>query len=149
MRCPPAAATSRTCSPRRPKSADRIDGAMCMSPSFEIWEAVPLAACPPVSPSRRRCPVSGARASEVVPAGDPWGERPPVARFNCIPAGSRAAGVDILHLMLRLSAPTSERWLQRVRPHLNELLIDHAHCEKKAAGTAMNMLFAYVDRVPL
>lgn len=52
-------------------------------------------------------------------------------------------------IMLRLHAPTSERWLQRIRPHLDELLIDHAHCEKKAAGTAMNMLFAYVDRVPL
>jgi tRNA-(ms[2]io[6]A)-hydroxylase len=29
------------------------------------------------------------------------------------------------------------------------LLIDHAHCEKKAAGVAMNLLFAYVDKVEL
>ncbi len=27
-----------------------------------------------------------------------------------------------------------------------DLLIDHAHCEKKAAATALNLLFAYVDR---
>ena len=33
--------------------------------------------------------------------------------------------------------------------NLDELLIDHAHCEKKAAGVAMNLLFAYVDRVEL
>src|SRR5690606_16099549 len=33
--------------------------------------------------------------------------------------------------------------------HVDELLIDHAHCEKKAAGTAMNLIFAYVDRVEL
>lgn len=29
---------------------------------------------------------------------------------------------------------------------LEELLIDHAHCEKKAAGVAMHLLFAYVER---
>ena len=29
------------------------------------------------------------------------------------------------------------------RSHLPELLIDHAHCEKKAAGTAMNLIFVY------
>lgn len=51
--------------------------------------------------------------------------------------------------MLSLDTPTSERWLNQVRPHLDQLLIDHAHCEKKAAGAAMNLLFAYVDCVPL
>jgi tRNA-(ms[2]io[6]A)-hydroxylase len=29
------------------------------------------------------------------------------------------------------------------------LLIDHAHCEKKAAGVAMNLLFAYVEETEL
>jgi tRNA-(ms[2]io[6]A)-hydroxylase len=29
------------------------------------------------------------------------------------------------------------------------VLIDHAHCEKKAAATAMNLIFAYVQDVPL
>lgn len=47
--------------------------------------------------------------------------------------------------MLSLSAPTSLRWLRQVENHLEELLIDHAHCEKKAAGVAMNLLFAYVE----
>lgn len=28
---------------------------------------------------------------------------------------------------------------------MEELLLDHAHCEKKAAGVAMNLLFSYVD----
>ena len=36
-----------------------------------------------------------------------------------------------------------------VLAQLDELLIDHAHCEKKAAGVAMNLLFAYVDVVEL
>jgi tRNA-(ms[2]io[6]A)-hydroxylase len=32
---------------------------------------------------------------------------------------------------------------------LDEILIDHAHCGKKAAGTAMNLLFAYVENQDL
>ena len=51
--------------------------------------------------------------------------------------------------MLSLEEPTSGRWLAQVEGHLDELLIDHAHCEKKAAGVAMNLLFSYVDCVPL
>jgi len=51
--------------------------------------------------------------------------------------------------MLHLKSHTPDRWLEQVTEHLDELLIDHAHCEKKAAGTAMNLLFAYVERVDL
>jgi tRNA-(ms[2]io[6]A)-hydroxylase len=47
--------------------------------------------------------------------------------------------------MLSLQSPSSERWLRQVDESLDLVLIDHAHCEKKAAGTAMNLLFAYVD----
>jgi tRNA-(ms[2]io[6]A)-hydroxylase len=48
--------------------------------------------------------------------------------------------------MLSLRSPSSARWLAQVDAHLDEILIDHAHCEKKAAGVAMNLLFSYVDR---
>lgn len=48
--------------------------------------------------------------------------------------------------MLSLQSESSERWLQQVEDHLDEILIDHAHCEKKAAGCAMNLLFAYIDK---
>ncbi|HEV3418573.1 MAG TPA: tRNA-(ms[2]io[6]A)-hydroxylase [Pirellulales bacterium] len=51
--------------------------------------------------------------------------------------------------MLSLKSSTSPRWFEQVAGHLELLLIDHAHCEKKAAGTAMNLIFAYVDRVEL
>jgi tRNA-(ms[2]io[6]A)-hydroxylase len=51
--------------------------------------------------------------------------------------------------MLNLQTPTPTRWLEQVRGNLDELLIDHAHCEKKAAGTAMNLLFSYVENVEL
>jgi len=47
--------------------------------------------------------------------------------------------------MLNLQSATHERWLRQVGEHLDQILIDHAHCEKKAAGTAMNLFFAYVE----
>ena len=51
--------------------------------------------------------------------------------------------------MLSLQSASGARWLAQVDAHLDEILIDHAHCEKKAAGVAMNLLFSYVDHVPL
>lgn len=51
--------------------------------------------------------------------------------------------------MLSLQSATSDRWLAQVDQHLAEILIDHAHCEKKAAGTALNLLFAYVENEDL
>lgn len=51
--------------------------------------------------------------------------------------------------MLSLHSASSARWLAQVDAHLDEILIDHAHCEKKAAGVAMNLLFSYVDHVEL
>jgi len=51
--------------------------------------------------------------------------------------------------MLNLHAPTPERWLALVENNLDLLLIDHAHCEKKAAGVAMNLLFSYVEHAEL
>lgn len=45
--------------------------------------------------------------------------------------------------MLGLKSVTDERWLKQVDGDLRSILIDHAHCEKKAAGTAMNLIFCY------
>jgi tRNA-(ms[2]io[6]A)-hydroxylase len=49
--------------------------------------------------------------------------------------------------MLSLQSSTSPAWVERVRSRLDEVLIDHAHCEKKAAGVAMNLIFSYVEQV--
>lgn len=51
--------------------------------------------------------------------------------------------------MLHLQAPTDESWLAQVDANLEEVLIDHAHCEKKAAGTALNLIFHYVEDIEL
>jgi tRNA-(ms[2]io[6]A)-hydroxylase len=51
--------------------------------------------------------------------------------------------------MLSLQSSTNERWLSQVREGIEELLIDHAHCEKKAAGVALGLMFTYVDNLEL
>lgn len=51
--------------------------------------------------------------------------------------------------MLHLKSETNGRWLAQVDEDLDAVLIDHAHCEKKAAGTALNLMFAYVDNLEL
>jgi tRNA 2-(methylsulfanyl)-N6-isopentenyladenosine37 hydroxylase len=51
--------------------------------------------------------------------------------------------------MLNLQSESSARWLAQVDANLEVILIDHAHCERKAAGVALNLIFAYVDRVEL
>jgi len=45
-----------------------------------------------------------------------------------------------------LGCATPDKWIEAALKNLPVLLIDHAHCEKKAASTALNLLFRYVDR---
>lgn len=45
-----------------------------------------------------------------------------------------------------LGCATPQAWIDVALQNLPVLLIDHAHCEKKAASTALNLLFRYVDR---
>jgi tRNA-(ms[2]io[6]A)-hydroxylase len=51
--------------------------------------------------------------------------------------------------MLNLQSSTPASWLTQVQEHLDEILIDHAHCEKKAAGTAMSLFSAYIENQDL
>jgi tRNA-(ms[2]io[6]A)-hydroxylase len=51
--------------------------------------------------------------------------------------------------MLGLAAPSSPAWLERALAHLDLVLVDHAHCEKKAASTAVSLLFRYPERTAL
>jgi tRNA-(ms[2]io[6]A)-hydroxylase len=42
-----------------------------------------------------------------------------------------------------LAAPSSDVWLEQALAHPELLLIDHAHCERKAAGVALQLMFRY------
>ena len=43
-----------------------------------------------------------------------------------------------------LSNPSSKAWLEQAINNPIEILIDHAHCERKAAGAAMQLMFRYL-----
>lgn len=47
-----------------------------------------------------------------------------------------------------LFCETPKAWLERARQpeNLSLLLTDHANCEKKAASTAINMVYRYIDK---
>lgn len=48
-----------------------------------------------------------------------------------------------------LGCLTPPAWLDAATAHQDTLLIDHANCEKKAAATAMNLIYRYIDRTDL
>ena len=48
-----------------------------------------------------------------------------------------------------LAVRTDGAWLQRALARIDEVLVDHAHCEKKAASTALSLLFRYPEQAAL
>ncbi|MCB9791813.1 MAG: tRNA-(ms[2]io[6]A)-hydroxylase [Alphaproteobacteria bacterium] len=48
--------------------------------------------------------------------------------------------------MLRLRSSSSPIWLDRALGAMGDILLDHAHCEKKAASTAVSLIFRYQDK---
>ena len=47
--------------------------------------------------------------------------------------------------MLRLAGQTRGTWIVEALENLPEVLLDHAHCEKKAASTAVSFIFRYPE----
>jgi tRNA-(ms[2]io[6]A)-hydroxylase len=54
---------------------------------------------------------------------------------------------EFAHPLLR--APTPGEWLAEACARPDILLIDHANCEKKAASTALSLMFAYAEDLEL
>jgi tRNA-(ms[2]io[6]A)-hydroxylase len=51
---------------------------------------------------------------------------------------------DISHIHQFLLCATPDQWIQNALDNQSLLLLDHANCEKKAASTALNLMFRYV-----
>ena len=51
------------------------------------------------------------------------------------------------HPLLRAATPAA--WIAEACAHPEVLLIDHANCEKKAASTALALMFAYAEDLEL
>lgn len=45
--------------------------------------------------------------------------------------------------MLRLASASRPDWVKAAVANMDVVLLDHAHCEKKAASTAINLIFRY------
>jgi tRNA-(ms[2]io[6]A)-hydroxylase len=60
---------------------------------------------------------------------------------------SAPPSVPLVHALLL--APTPESWIERAERELDVLLVDHANCEKKAASTALALMFAYAEDLEL
>ncbi len=48
-----------------------------------------------------------------------------------------------------LQQPSSEAWVNQALTNLDIILLDHSHCERKAAGVALNMMFRYPSSAKL
>lgn len=48
-----------------------------------------------------------------------------------------------------LRCRTPDAWVQWAISEQDVMLIDHANCEKKAAGTALNLMYKYIDNFEL
>jgi tRNA 2-(methylsulfanyl)-N6-isopentenyladenosine37 hydroxylase len=53
------------------------------------------------------------------------------------------AAVNMEPIRSFLACPTPQAWVDWAMEHPETLLIDHANCEKKAAATALNMMYRY------
>lgn len=51
--------------------------------------------------------------------------------------------------MLSLASSSPSDWGRRAVGDMDEVLLDHAHCEKKAASTALSLIFRYPDHPAL
>ncbi len=68
----------------------------------------------------------------------PEPETPPVR-----PDAATRRGLETIEAFL--PCPTPDAWVAAALEAQDVLLIDHANCEKKAASTALNLLYRYTD----
>ena len=52
---------------------------------------------------------------------------------------------DLAHITEFLISPTPQAWVHWALENQAIMLIDHAHCEKKAASTALGMMYRYLE----
>jgi tRNA-(ms[2]io[6]A)-hydroxylase len=53
------------------------------------------------------------------------------------------AGLSTIPTIKILQQPTQPAWVEQAIANLDIVLLDHSHCERKAAGVALNLMFRY------
>lgn len=56
---------------------------------------------------------------------------------------------DLSEIYSFLPCETPSQWVECALENQHIMLIDHAHCERKAASTAINLMYRYPDRLDL
>jgi tRNA 2-(methylsulfanyl)-N6-isopentenyladenosine37 hydroxylase len=51
--------------------------------------------------------------------------------------------------ILRLQLPTDPRWVNIAEKNIEEILVDHAYCEQKAATSGISLIVKYPDKTKL
>lgn len=51
--------------------------------------------------------------------------------------------------ILRLELPTDPRWVNIAEKNIEEILVDHAYCEQKAASSGISLIVKYPDKTRL
>ncbi|WP_242918972.1 tRNA-(ms[2]io[6]A)-hydroxylase [Pontibacter liquoris] len=51
--------------------------------------------------------------------------------------------------ILRLQLPTDPRWANIAEKNIEDILVDHAYCEQKAASSAISLIVKYPDKTRL
>ncbi|MCP5161945.1 MAG: tRNA-(ms[2]io[6]A)-hydroxylase [Hahellaceae bacterium] len=54
---------------------------------------------------------------------------------------------DLSEILSFLPCSTPDRWVENALENQEVMLIDHAHCEKKAAATALSLMHRYVEHL--
>jgi tRNA 2-(methylsulfanyl)-N6-isopentenyladenosine37 hydroxylase len=57
--------------------------------------------------------------------------------------------VTALPTMNILRQSTTTAWIEQALANMDTILLDHSHCERKAAGTAINLMFRYPSNTKL
>ncbi len=57
--------------------------------------------------------------------------------------------IPVLSTINVLCQPTKAAWLEQALANMDTILLDHSHCERKAAGTAINLMFRYPSNTKL
>ncbi|MGB5635244.1 MAG: tRNA-(ms[2]io[6]A)-hydroxylase [Waterburya sp.] len=56
---------------------------------------------------------------------------------------NRVVPVETVATIKILQQPSSNVWVDQAIANLNTIMLDHSHCERKAAGVAINLMFRY------
>lgn len=56
---------------------------------------------------------------------------------------------DLTQKMLHLKLPTDPRWVNIAEKNIEEILVDHAYCEQKAASSCISLIVQYPEKEKL